>query len=183
MYQAQSSNAKYIDLARAKSEAPFNIYSLLKQNVKSCNANGEGNENGQKPKIGLISKKNNFAHAAHFVVHFFAVVLHDQNVKLPEASWLHVLWRKCRPCCCSLFCHRRSFSPRWPLAFLIFSPPLQNFMLFLPQKMSPLFFLSRFISFLVELRWPVALLSLFLCLSLSLFSKFVDMTINLNLLL
>ena len=57
MYQAQSSNAKYIDLARAKSEAPFNIYSLLKQNVKSCNANGEGNENGQKPKIGLISKK------------------------------------------------------------------------------------------------------------------------------
>ena len=102
MYQAQSSNAKYIDLARAKSEAPFNIYSLLKQNVKSCNANGEGNENGQKPKIGLISKKNNFAHAAHFVVHFFAVVLHDQNVKLPEASWLHVLWRKRTACSCSL---------------------------------------------------------------------------------
>ena len=147
MYQAQSSNAKYIDLARAKSEAPFNIYSLLKQNVKSCNANGEGNEKGQKPKIGLISKKNNFAHAAHFVVHFFAVVLHDQNVKLPEASWLHVLWRKCRPCCCSLFCHRRSFSPRWPLAFLIFSPPLQNLMLILQQKMSPLFFLSRSSSF------------------------------------
>ena len=32
-----------------------------------------------------------------------------------------------------------------------------------------------FLFFLVELRWPVALLSLFL------FSKFVDMTINLNL--
>ena len=32
--------------------------------------------------------------------------------------------------------------------------------------------------FLVELRWPVALLSLFLCLSLSLYSKFVDMTVN-----
>ena len=31
--------------------------------------------------------------------------------------------------------------------------------------------------FLVELRWPVALLSLFLCLSLSLYSKFVDTTI------
>ena len=27
-----------IDLARAKSEAPNNTYSLLKQNVKSCNA-------------------------------------------------------------------------------------------------------------------------------------------------
>ena len=36
--------------------------------------------------------------------HFFAVVLHDDNVKLPETSELHVLWRKC--CmwsCCSLF--------------------------------------------------------------------------------
>ena len=30
--------AKYIDIARAKSEAPDNIYSLLKQNIKSCNA-------------------------------------------------------------------------------------------------------------------------------------------------
>ena len=40
-----------------------------------------------------------------------------------------------------------------------------------------------FAPFLVELRWPVALLSLFLCLSLSLYSKFVDMTINLSLIL
>ena len=48
---------KYIDLARAKSEAVDNIYSLLKQNIKSCNASGEGNENGEKTTIGLISKK------------------------------------------------------------------------------------------------------------------------------
>ena len=34
---------------------------------------GEGNENGEKTTIGLISKKNNFARAAHFFVHFFAV--------------------------------------------------------------------------------------------------------------
>ena len=108
---------------------------------------GEGNENGEKTKIGLISKKATL-HVQHtFFVHFFAVVLHDYNVKLPEASWLHVLWRKCRPCSCSLFFYCRSFSPRWPLAFLIFSPPLQNFMLFLQQKMSPLFFLSRSSSF------------------------------------
>ena len=33
--------------------------------------------------VGLISKKkNNFARAAHFFVHFFAVLLHDYNVKL-----------------------------------------------------------------------------------------------------
>ena len=118
-----------------------------------------------------------------FLVHFFAVVLHDYNVKLPEVSWLHVLWRKCRTCSCSLFFHCRSFSPSWPLAFLIFSPPLQDFMLFLPQKMSPLFFYLALFLFLVELRWPFALLSLFLRLSLSLFSNFVDMTINLNLIL
>ena len=37
--------------------------------------------------------------------------------------------------------------------------------------------------FLVELRWSIALLSLFLCLSLSLYSKFVDTTINLSLIL
>ena len=29
---------KYIDLARTKSEALDNIYSLFKQNIKSCNA-------------------------------------------------------------------------------------------------------------------------------------------------
>ena len=34
--------------------------------------------------------KGNFARAAHFFEHFFAVVLYDYNVKLPETSWLHV---------------------------------------------------------------------------------------------
>ena len=38
---------------------------------------GEGNENGVKTTIGLISKKTTF-----FLVHFFPVVLHDYNVKL-----------------------------------------------------------------------------------------------------
>ena len=108
---------------------------------------GEGNDNGEKTTICLISKKATL-HVQHsFFVHFFTVAWHDYNEKLPETSWLHVLWRKCRTCSCSLFFHCRSFSPRWPLAFLIFSPPLQNFMLFLQQKMSPFFFLSRSSSF------------------------------------
>jgi len=34
---------KYKDLARAKSEALDNIYSLFEQNIKSCNLSGEGN--------------------------------------------------------------------------------------------------------------------------------------------
>ena len=31
---------------------------------------GEGKEDGEKTTIGLISKKSNFARAAHFFVHF-----------------------------------------------------------------------------------------------------------------
>ena len=49
---------------------------------------GEGSENGENTAIGLISKKATL-HVQHtFFVHFFAVVLHDYNVKLPETSWL-----------------------------------------------------------------------------------------------
>ena len=111
-----------------------------------------------------------------FFVHFFAVVLHDYNVKLPEAFWLHVLWRKCRTCSCSLFFHCRSFSPRWPLAFYKISCCSSH------KKRLLCFVYLSLALFLVELRWPVALLSLF-CLSLPRFSKFVDMTINRNLIL
>ena len=48
------------------------------------------------------------------------------------------------------------------------------------KNVSFVFFYLALALFLVELRWPVSLLSLFLCLSLSLFPKIVDMTINLN---
>ena len=47
---------------------------------------GERNQNGEKKKIGLISKKTTL-HVQHiFFVHFFAIVLHDHNVKIPETS-------------------------------------------------------------------------------------------------
>ena len=45
-----------------------------------------------------------------FFLHFFAVVLHDYTVKLPETSQFHVLWRKCRTCSHSLIFYCRSFS-------------------------------------------------------------------------
>ena len=51
---------------------------------------GEGNENGEKTKIGLISKKATLQVQHTFFVHFFAVVLRDHNVT-------HV-WRKFRTC-------------------------------------------------------------------------------------
>ena len=62
----------------------------------------EGNENGEKTRIGLISKKATL-HVQHtFFVLFFAVVLQDYNVKIPETSWLHLSWKKCHVCSCSL---------------------------------------------------------------------------------
>ena len=39
-----------------------------------------------KTTIGLISKKATFHMQLTFFVHFFAVVLHDYNVNLPETS-------------------------------------------------------------------------------------------------
>ena len=83
---------------------------------------GEGNENGEKTTIGLISKKTTL-HVQHtFFVHFFAVVLHDYNVKLPETSQLHVLWRKCRTCSCLLF-----FSSL-PLIFTFMAARISHFL-------------------------------------------------------
>ena len=57
---------------------------------------GEGNAGErQKTTIGLISKKAlNFARAAHFSLQFFAFVLYDYNVKLPETFWLLVFWEE-----------------------------------------------------------------------------------------
>ena len=70
----------------------------------------------QQRKKGLFSKTKNFARAAHFFLYFFACVLHDDNVELPETSWVHVLCRKCCLRSCSLFFRCRSFLPWWPLA-------------------------------------------------------------------
>ena len=46
--------------------------------------------------------------------------------------------------------HCRSFSTCWPLAFLILSPPLQNFHVVLPSLKIDVAL------FLVELYWPAA---------------------------
>ena len=126
-----------IDLARAKSEALDNIYSLFKQNIKSCDAK-------RRKQLRTTVKNSNTSNYAKkaalhvqdtFFVHFFAVVLHDYNVKLPETSWLHVLWRKCRTCSVYIFSLPLIFTLHWrPLAFLILSPPLQNIQVVLPTK-------------------------------------------------
>ena len=46
---------------------------------------GEGNAGERwKTTTGLISKKETLHVQQTYFVHFFAVVLHDYNVKLPE---------------------------------------------------------------------------------------------------
>ena len=121
-----------MDLARAKSEALDNFDSFLKQNIKSYNAKRRRQrERLKKTPIGLISKQATL-HAQHtFFVHFFAVVLHDCNVKRPETSWLHVL---------SVVRVLAHFFFSLSLIFTLVAaslPPQQNFTLFLQQKMSP----------------------------------------------
>ena len=143
---------------------------------------GEGNAGEWwKTTIGLISKKATL-HVQHtFFVHFFAVVLHDYNVKLSETSKLHVFWRKCRTCSRSLFFSLSLiFTLRWwPPAFSILSSPLQNFHVVLPTNKCLLFFLSLALDLCRPFsRWAslaCRLLSIFLRLSPALYSKFVDM--------
>ena len=51
--------------------------------------NGDGNENSQKNSVGLISKKKNFARAAHFFAHFFAVFFwHDCKRETSEDAYI-----------------------------------------------------------------------------------------------
>ena len=75
--------------------------------------------------------------------------------------------------------------PPWcPLAFPIFSPPLQNFHVVVPIKKMSLCYLSllRSVSlFLVELRWPGAYFLVFPVFLL--YCKFLDLTIKLSFIL
>ena len=107
------------------------------KNLKWCNTIETVKKTRTTTTIGPISQKkkkkknsnnNNFARATVGLIRQFCMcgtlfcICHNKNVKLPETSWLHALWRKWFTCSCSLFCfvHCRSFSVWWPLAFLIF---------------------------------------------------------------
>ena len=79
-------------------------------------------------------------------------------VRLKRPSYTLFLWRNCRLCLPNILFpvfmfafifHCRSFSPCWPLAFLIFSPPLWISMIFFLRNSSPLFSITRSSSFSV----------------------------------
>ena len=139
---------------------------------------GEGKENENKTTIGLISK-NTSLHVQHLFLYISLPLF--CNVKLPSYAFyggnvVRVFFSFTFFFCC------RSFSPWWPLGFLILSPPLQNFHVVLPTingslslALAPCCSFSRWASLVC------LLLSLFLCPSPALYSKFVDMTIDLSL--
>ena len=131
-----------------------------------CQAAKATSENGEKTTIGLISKKATF-HVQHtFFVHFFAVVLHDYNVKLPETF----LSRKFRKCSRSLFFSLRSFSPciggRYCAASIV-TLRYKIFMLFFQQKKCLLCFLSLALDLCPPFSLRVSLARRFFSFSLS----------------
>ena len=144
---------------------------------------GEGKAREQwKTTAGLISRKATLQVQHTFFVYFFAVVLQDYMwnflvTRFMEGMSYVLLF--------PFFSLPLIFTLHWwLLAFLILSPPLQNFHVVLPTKKCLLCFLSLALDLCRPFsRWAslaCRLLSLFLCLSLALYSKFVDMTINLS---
>ena len=133
-------NFTFLNLARAKSEALYSIYSFFKQNIKSCNAKRRRQRRRTvKNNNRSNSKKNNnnFSRAAHFFVHFFCrcfARLHRETSRnflvtsfMGEISYT---------CCCSLFFTAAHFH-------LAFTAATKFWCCSSNKKMSPLFFISR----------------------------------------
>ena len=141
----------------------------------------EANENGEKTGTGLISKKTilNVQHTFLYISLPFSCTTTTWNFqKLPGYTFLR--GKVVLVFVCSFF-FTSLIAPWWTLAFLIFLPPLQNFMLFLQQKKSPLFFLSLQLFFSLSFA---GLSPYFLFFSVFLFlyiPNFLGMTINLSL--
>ena len=146
---------------------------------------GEGNAGEwRKTTVGLISKKSNFARGAHFFCTFlfrcFARVQREIS-----RNFLHVLWRKRRTC------SRLHFFTAAHFHLALVAASISHFVNAATKfsccssnkKMSPLFLSLALCLCRPFSRWSslaCRLLSLFLCLSPALYSKFVDITINLN---
>ena len=143
---------------------------------------GEGNAGERwKTTIGLISKTATL-HVQHtFFVHFFAVVLHDYCVKLPQTFyWGNVV----RVIFTFFFTAAHFFLALVAASIFHFVTAATKFSCCSSNK-------ECFLSLALDLCRPFSgwvslacrLLSLFLCFSPALYSKFVDMKINLSLIL
>ena len=113
----------------------------------------------KKTAIGLIGKKTICTCSTRFCT-FFAVVLHDYNVKLLETCWLPIIWRKYCTCTCAMFFlfvfHVAHFYSGGSKHFS-FSHRRNKLSCCSSNKKCFLCFFSLALALsLVELRWPVA---------------------------
>ena len=152
---------------------------------------GEGNENGENTAIDLISKKATL-HVQHTFFLYISLICRcfaRLYVKPPETSGL-----------VTRFMEEMSYVFLFtffslPLIFALVAASISRFLTAAAKfsccssnkKMSPLLFISRSILAIALCcsfsRWASPTFSQFFCLSLSLYSKFVDMTVNLSLIL
>ena len=145
---------------------------------------GDGNENDIKKKTRISPnwQKSNFARGANFFCTFLCLCF----VRLQRGTSRNFLVTR--------FMVTRFMVTRFLFFVAHFHPGGRSNSHFLTaatkfhvvsttEKGLLCFFLSRSSSFSRSASLGVALLSLFFCLSLSLYSKFVDMTINLSLIL
>ena len=142
---------------------------------------GEAHENGEKTATGLISKKTilNVQHTFSYIsLPFFCTTTTWNFQKLPGYTFF---WGKVVLVFVRSFFSRRSLHPGGPEHFSFSYRRYKISCCSSNKKCLLCFFSLAPALFLIELRWPVALLSLFLCLSVSLYSKFLGMTINLSL--
>ena len=169
---------KYIDFARAKSEA---LDSLLQQNIKSCNAKRRRHRDRWKNNNRSNEQKSNLERASRF----FCTFLCPCFARLQRESSRNVLVTRFIKEMSYVFLFLFFFSLRLIFTLVaasisLFLTAATNFSCCPSNKEWPSFFCRSFS------RWAslaCRLFSLFLCLSLSLYSKFVDMIINLSLIL
>ena len=114
-------------LARAKTEAPFNIYNFLKENIKSTNNTKDKVKTRrmvpQNNNNGSNQQKNNFARC-------FARLKCETSFNFLFTRFMEEIF----VLLFTLSFHCRSFSPWQLLAFLIFSPPLYIIVMFFFQR-------------------------------------------------
>ena len=141
-----------------------------------------------KTTVGIISKNISFARTAHFFVHSLPLFCTTTTWSFQKLLSYTFYGGNVVRVLVHFFSLPLIFTLHWwPLAFLILSPPLQNFHVVLPTKKCLLCFLSLALNLCRPFsRWTslaCRLLSLFPWVALALYSKFGDMTINLSLIL
>ena len=129
---------------------------------------GEGNENGEKTTIGLISKK-----ATLHVQHTFCTFLCRCFARLQRKTSRNFLVTRFMEEVLYVFLFTFFFTVAHFHPGGRQHPAATKFHVVRPTKNVSLYFLSLALApFLVELCWPVALPSLFLCLNTEKFSAF-----------